>query len=100
MHGVLPITLVLLLLDYYTVTFLTEPVTVLSYVMAVAPFARSSTTTSVDPTQRSEKPAAEPFPSLYLAPPTRAADTDFAPCDLQGCGHVVPSSHMSWGPAM
>jgi hypothetical protein len=62
-----PITLVLLLLDYYTVTFLTEPVTVLSCVMAVAPFARSSTTTSVDPTQRSEKPAAEPFsfPSLY-----------------------------------
>ena len=35
----LPITLVLLLLDYYTVTFLTEPVTVLSCVMAVAPFA-------------------------------------------------------------
>ena len=62
----LPITLVLLLLDYYAVTFLTEPVTVLSCVMAVVPFARSSTTTSVDPTQRSEKPAAEPFPSLYL----------------------------------
>ena len=65
----LPITLVLLLLDYYTVTFLTEPVTVLSCVMAVAPFARSSTTTSVDPTQRSEKPAAEPFPVPLPRPP-------------------------------